>query len=108
MFRRDPNFSLQLFLEKPGFFRVIAFVVTDQINFKYSENKLPEISEGGTDLPEKIAAMSYKGRQCYALIYSFTKKPGSSSTTLGGDVPSASVHLTKAGVLDALTRISKQ
>ena len=101
------DYVAQLFLEKPGFFRVIAFVITDQVNFKHGENKLPEISEGGTSLRKNRGNVVRKGRQCYALIYSFTKKPGSSSTTLGGDVPSASVHLAKAGVLDALARISK-
>jgi HEAT repeat protein len=99
------DYISQLFLERSGYFRVIAFVITDQINFGSSDKKLPEIREGGTLLPPGIAALPLKGRHCYALIYKFEKKPGASTVSLGGDVPSARVHLAKAGILDALDRL---
>jgi HEAT repeat protein len=93
----------QLFLEKPGFFRVIAFVVTDQINFEQGNEELPDFHRGGTVLPPGIASLTMKGRQCYALVYSFEKRAGSSATNLSHESLNAKLHLAKAGLLDALS-----
>lgn len=93
----------QLFLEKPGFFRVIAFVVTNQINFEQGNEELPDFHRGGTILPPGIASLTMKGRQCYALVYSFEKRAGSSATNLSPESLNAKLHLAKAGLLDALS-----
>jgi HEAT repeat protein len=94
----------QLFLEKPGYFRVIAFVVTDEINFfDQGNDELPDFHRGGSDLPAGIASLTMKGRQCYVLVYSFEKRAGSSATNLSPESPNAKLHLVKAGLLDALS-----
>jgi hypothetical protein len=89
----------QLFMENPGYFRVIAFVITDKINFGQGDKSLPDIPSG-TDLPPEIRALSFRGRNCSALIYSFKRKPGASMTEIRN--LSMDEHLRKSGVLNAL------
>lgn len=100
-----PPLSLQdyigrLFFEEKGYFRVVAFVITDQQNFGSSNRPLPDIAAGGTDLPPEIARARFQGRTCYALVYSFERRRG------GQPQPykslSALIHLRQAGVLNAL------
>jgi HEAT repeat protein len=90
----------RLFFEKPGHFRIIAFIVTTEANFDSSERELPSIQSGGTILPPDIANDTLEGKHVYALVYSFQRKRGGESKPF--DTLSAPIHLNKAGILDAL------
>ena len=61
------------------------------------------MSQGGTDLPPEVAELTFKGRNCYALIYSFERKRDGTATEIDQPELSAKTHLTKAGILGALT-----
>jgi hypothetical protein len=99
------DYISRLFLEKPGYFRLIVFAVTDEANAHPGEENLPPIKNGvGHTLDELgTSSLPFKGRQCYALIYSFEKKPGSSTIEPASVPLSAKVHLGKVGFLAALT-----
>jgi hypothetical protein len=94
----------RLFLEKSGFFRVIAFVITteDYRPENASAKPLPKISEGAQDLPDEIARDRFKGKNGYILIYSFQKEKGGRLIESKIRSLSALVHLEKSGILSRL------
>ena len=94
----------RLFIEKPGYFRVIAFVITTE-NYRPerpSTKPLPNISDGAQDLPEEIARDQFKGKHGYVLIYSFKRKQGGEIKKFKISSLSALVHLEKSGILSNL------
>jgi hypothetical protein len=96
------DYLWQLFLEKPGFFRVVAFVVTDKQNFGTSDRELPKLIDGGEVLPPEVGRLTFNGRSCYALVYVFKKKRAEVGLPLFHDPLSAKTHLEKAGILAVL------
>ena len=94
----------RLFLEKSGYFRVIAFVITteDYRPENPSAKPLPEISEGAQDLPDEIARDRFKGKHGYILIYSFKRKQGGEIREFKISSLSALAHLEKSGILSKL------
>jgi HEAT repeat protein len=96
----------QLFFEKPGYFRVIAFVITtEEYRPQEPSNKaLPRISEGATDLPEGISNESFYDKKAYLLVYSFKRFRGGRVTDFKISSLSAVTHLEKSGVMKALLR----
>jgi HEAT repeat protein len=94
----------QLFSERPGYFRVLAFVISTE---KYrpqdpSTNPLPSISEGATELPGEIAAASFRNKRAYVLVYSFKRFRGGAVTDFKLSGLSALTHLERSGVLEML------
>ncbi|MEX1027059.1 MAG: HEAT repeat domain-containing protein [Candidatus Paceibacterota bacterium] len=90
----------RLFFEKPGYFRVLAFVVTPKTLIGYSDSRLPHTSEGASDLPDHIAGLKFKNCNCYILIYSFERRRGGSFKLY--DKLGPKTHLLRSGILAAL------
>lgn len=95
------DFLGNLFFEKPGHFRIISFVVTDDVNFQGDTSaKLPSISSGARDMPRELRQVPYgPDLQLLALVYTFERKSGAQITAWEGGAPSAQQHLAAAGVL---------
>lgn len=94
----------RLFFEKPGYFRVIVFVITtaDYRPENPSTKPVPKISEGVQDLPDEIARELFKGKKGYVLIYSFEKKQGGAIKEFKINSLSGLIHLDKSGILKNL------
>lgn len=96
----------QLFLENPGFFRLIVFAVTDKPAVPQGAT-LNEVQartrflEGGVQLPMDIAKLKFDGRECYVLIYEFEKTPGRTQEVIPSPV-STKEHLIQAGLWSSL------
>jgi HEAT repeat protein len=102
---REPIRSLsdyiaRLFFEKPGYYRVIAFVVTPESLYKTSTEPLPRIADGAQTLPKKIADASFKGKKCYVLVYSLEREPGGASKPFSA--LSVYTHVERSGILTSL------
>lgn len=93
------DYISRLFVEKPGHFRVIAFVVTSVPPTRPGAASLPDIREGAVKLTADLENLSFRGRDCYVLVYSFQKRPGGLTILRGEDGLNARTHLIKAGVL---------
>jgi hypothetical protein len=97
------DFLGNLFFEKPGYFRVIALVATNDVNFSADPNaKLPSIGQGAREMPTEMRAKAFDTQSLLALIYTFERKPGAEITTWPDGAPSGTQHLTAAGLLGAL------
>jgi len=94
------DYLSHLFFEKPGYFRVVAFVVTSEQNFGSSDKPLPVISSGGTLLPSAVKQLPFKGRECFVLVYSFERRPGGLIKKY--DTLSAKIHLERSGILTSI------
>ena len=86
--------------EKPGYYRVIAFVVTPAPLFEFSKSQLPKISSGASVLPPDLAAEPFKGKRCHVLIYSMKRWQGGRVEPFA-DL-SVEAHVTRSGILNAL------
>ncbi|HEU4388158.1 MAG TPA: HEAT repeat domain-containing protein [Blastocatellia bacterium] len=95
----------QLLFEKPGYFRVLVFVITSQSyeGQNPSGERLPETSEGAQELPDVIAREALGGKHAYLLVYSFERERGgyTKDFTLSG--LSALVHFQRSGVMQRLS-----
>jgi len=92
-----------LFLERPGYFRVVTFVVTDQANFKGDPAKrLPNLDDdmAAPVMPPDLAAMPLKDKHILALVYSFARPAGQAMHAWLDGSPSARRHLQAAGLWD--------
>ena len=99
----------RLFLERPGQFRLIAFLITDQEGFESGRMELSEQASrqlslsGGRVLPESLRGLPWKGRSCHVLVYHFEKK-GGSALVFHPSALSTREHLSKAGLWGRLAR----
>ncbi|GAA4355530.1 hypothetical protein GCM10023165_47750 [Variovorax defluvii] len=88
-----------LFLEQPGRFRIVVFVVTDQPNFQPAPGaKLPNVREGAATMPPELAAMPMDGKSVLALVYSFERRPGEPMRAWVEGSPSTLQHLVASGI----------
>jgi hypothetical protein len=94
-----------LFLERPGYFRTVVFVVTDQPVFQAdSKARLPDVLEGGQVMPPQLSEMRLDGKYLMALVYSFERRQGESMRAWVEGSPSALHHLRAAGIWQRLSR----
>jgi hypothetical protein len=94
------DFFVRLFLAPPGYYRTLAFLFTDQVNFGYGGGSLPSIEAGGTALPADLAKARFKSRHAYVLVYAFQKRDTGSPHLY--TLLSAREHLMHAGLLQRL------
>jgi HEAT repeat protein len=90
----------KLFVSKPGNYRSFAIVITDENTLTPSDRELPLFSQGGMDLPTALGRKSLQGLNCYALIYSWQRRPGGPPTA--EQKLSALTHIDKSGLLQSL------
>jgi hypothetical protein len=99
-----------LFRARPGYYRVIVFVVTSkpfsQSNAKVtSEEAELWISSGLNALPEDIASREYtSAHRCTALIYEFKRMETQPAKFVDPSELTGQRHLEKSGLLAALKR----
>lgn len=100
-----------LFTADPGFYRVIAFVVTatpfGQSPERMTSAQVKELFTAGLNvLPPVLAEIPYTPRTaCTALIYEFRKPDRTEpARPLVPGALGASIHLTRSGLIEALTR----
>jgi hypothetical protein len=99
--RNLAEYVADLIVGRPGYFRAIAFVVTDESNFGSSNAALPDYAAGGTILPESLAAEIFKTKNAYVLVYAFERAVGGRVRPY--DLLSATRHLDASGILVHLT-----
>lgn len=102
------DYLSRLFLEKPGQFRLIAFFFTDRdvasSGKEMSEDQARRLAlSGGRILPEGLAALPWKGRNCHVLIYHF-EKTRSGAAVFRPSRLSTREHLRGAGLWEQLVR----
>lgn len=115
---REENFSLTsyiktLFTSEPGYFRVFAFVVTDE-PFKNDKNRRVEpkdieawVNEGFSSLPDAISKFEYKKNvtQIRTMIYEFKiDSPGKDGVQSKPSELSGEEHLKKSKILLSLRK----
>jgi hypothetical protein len=101
------DFLAHMFLDPPGYFRVIAFVVTDDVNFDSAAlASLPGIGAGERSMPDDLRAVPFDtDRKLLALVYSYERKPGARISPLEASwAPNAQQHLKAAGILAAFAQ----
>ena len=98
-----------LFLARPGYYRVIVFVVTSkafpQRDAKVtSEESKQWVSSGLNKLPEEIGNQEYSSaHSCTALIYEF-KQAGKHAQLMEPSQITGKTHLDKAGLMSAFAK----
>jgi hypothetical protein len=93
-----------LFLERPGYFRIVVFVVTDQPTFQADTGaRLPGVTEGSQVMPPKLRDMRLDGKHLMALVYSFERRQGEAMRAWVDGSPSALQHLRAAGIWERLS-----
>jgi hypothetical protein len=103
------NYLRALFLAPPGYYRVIAFIVTP-IPFSATGGPITAdtaamwIAEGANILPPALAGRPYSANfVCTALIYEFEKRDaGSNPEERKPGRLSADVHLTRSRLLEGM------
>jgi hypothetical protein len=100
----------ELFRARPGYYRVIVFVVTSH-PFSYSSAKVTTedgrlwISSGLNALPEDIASRDYtSAHRCTALIYEFKRTGTQHAEFVDPSGITGQIHLEKSGLLAALKK----
>jgi HEAT repeat protein len=92
----------RLFYERPGYFRVLAFVVTPQVVTGFGPGEVPDLSLGAPSLPQELGRAPLKGMNAYVMVYSYRRERGGNAEPLRSSGLSALTHLTKSGVLAIL------
>jgi len=98
----------RLFLERPGQFRLLVFVVTTEQIIPATEQPIAEtkarelIMRGGRVLPDRIRRLPFRDHFCHVLIYHFEKRIGEGAVIRYPSPLSPQVHLAKTGVLNYL------
>jgi hypothetical protein len=97
-----------LFRARPGYYRVIVFVVTSH-PFSQSGAEITSddakrwLSSGLNALPDDIASRDYTSAyRCTALIYEFKRTEGKHAEFVDPSEVTGQIHLEKAGLLAAL------
>lgn len=104
-----PNLKLfdflgDLFLQKPGYFRIIVFAVTyDQSppakpTPMRASAALPQAKDGLPDIPDEFADTGRTNQKVIALVYTYQRKPRA-EVVPWESTPSAFQHLEKSGIL---------
>jgi hypothetical protein len=92
-----------LFFEKPGYFRIIVFAVTDDlVPGEAPAARLPEPEKGAAGIPRDFAERPFEGKEVLALVYSFERRHNAKITPWKDGAPSARQHLERAGVWPGL------
>ncbi|PSL24036.1 HEAT repeat protein [Chitinophaga ginsengisoli] len=91
----------QLFFENVGYFRIIAFVFTEESNFGSSDKQLPDIVNGGHELPAELVDKKLENVNGYVLVYSFKRVNGGSLKN--NEQGSALNHLIASGVYNNMS-----
>lgn len=94
------EYLADLIMGRPGYFRMLAFVITDQSNFGSSTASLPDYRSGATVLPDELGAEPFGSKNGFILVYSFERVLGGSVRPY--DLLSAARHLQAAGILGKL------
>ena len=100
----SPTLSLleflgDLFFERPGYFRVVAFVLTNQPNPGSDPTaRLPNPEEGGLVLPPALAQTALTDQTLLALVYSFERRGSALIQPWRDGSPSPREHLERAGI----------
>lgn len=99
------NYIKALFTSKPGYFRIIMFVITD-LNFISDDNTITAeqatamLEQGSSGVEDKIANIPYSSKyKTTALIYEFKKIQGSEAIHLVPGRIGGKTHLVKANDL---------
>lgn len=93
----------EILFERPGYFRVLAFVVMDDAAIVPARTgRLPKPEEGAETLPPELRNEPLGNRRVVALAYSYRRQPGGSLQYWGEDNPSALEHLHRSGVWHGL------
>jgi hypothetical protein len=94
-----------LFLERPGYFRIVVFIVTDQPNFQSDPKaRLPDVRNGAAFMPPELGAMRLDGKFVMALVYSFERRPGEPMRAWVEGSPSTLQHLQASGIWHGLQK----
>jgi hypothetical protein len=112
---RMSTFSLSLYLTalfrgRPGYYRVIVFVVTPQPFWQSSAKITSEdagvwVSSGLNKLPEKMANQEYSpAHTCTALIYEFKRTEGRRAEFVDPSEITGPTHLEKSGLMAAFAK----
>lgn len=90
--------------EKPGYFRVIAFVVADELSIDPAApvSSVPSVSSGAAELPRAIARQKLGNKHVYALVYAFERPNGRAQRPWIEGAPSALTHLRLSGIAQGL------
>lgn len=98
------EFLGDLFFERPGYFRVVAFVLTNDANPGNDPNaRLPEPEEGALAMPPELAQAPLTDQQLLALVYSFERRGSAQIQPWKDGAPSPREHLERAGIWAALS-----
>ena len=99
-----------LFRARPGYYRVIVFVVTSH-PFSQSNTKVTAsdirlwVSSGLNALPENIASRDYtSAHRCNALIYEFKRTGTQQAEFVDPSELTGQTHLEKSGLLAAFAK----
>jgi HEAT repeat protein len=102
------DYLIDLFFSPPGYYRVVAFAITNEEPIKPApEAELPRFGEGAKSLPDRIAQLPFSDRQAYALIYTFKRYDGAKMVLNYQGSPSGLSHLVASGIWGALGRPSE-
>ena len=98
----------ELFFERPGYFRMIAFAVTSDTSIAPGgAARIPEPREGSASLPLAIARQPVGQRRIHAIIYSFERETGGGIKIWTQGTPPAERHMQASGILNALRARSR-
>jgi HEAT repeat protein len=99
----------RLFLEAPGQFRIIVFIVTDHAYLDRTEKEWNEedlimglTKGGGQGLDPEIGKLPLAGRKCFALVYHFEKRLREVFRRLDPSPQIVEEHLKRAGLWQRL------
>jgi hypothetical protein len=99
-----------LFRGRPGYYRIIVFVVTSHPFSQSSAKTTSEkaglwVSSGLNALPEDIASQDYtSAHRCTALIYEFKRTGTQQAEFVDPSEITGAIHLEKSGLLAALKK----
>lgn len=103
------DYFIDLFLDPPGYFRIVAFAVTGaEPSEPDNRHSLPEMGSGLKTLPDSLAAEPLADRQIIAFVYTYARYDGMKLTLNYEGSPSGHSHLVAAGIWGALQKLSSK
>lgn len=93
-----------LLVEKPGYFRVIAFVVADDLAIDPNKpvSTIPDVGVGASRLPPALGRQKLGDRRVYALVYAYQRPAEGAHKPWTEGAPSALQHLRQSGIARAI------